>query len=41
LLVVGNDKAVCMSTVALKHRRELCLSRRGAAETPILTTFQR
>ena len=41
LLVVGNDKAVCMSTVALKHRRELCLTLPGAAEDPILTTFRR
>ena len=41
LLVVDSDKAVCMSTVALKHCRELCLIRQGAAEAPILTTFQR
>jgi hypothetical protein len=41
LLVVGNDTAVCMSTVALNHRRELCLTLRGAAENPILTPFQR
>jgi len=40
LLVVGNDKAVCISTVALKHCREICLILRGAAEDPILTTFQ-
>jgi hypothetical protein len=39
LLVVGNDTAVGMSTVALNHRRELCLTLRGAAENPILTTF--